>query len=87
MLKIFGSVLCMALLCVGCTNVDSLKNTVELQQQSINEMQARLKKLEMQVGENQQQMNEIKKEYTKVGEDIKKVQPKYVEGMIQEGGN
>ncbi|NUM32993.1 MAG: lipoprotein [Candidatus Brocadiae bacterium] len=80
-------VLCIVVLLAGCQTSDSLKNTVELQQQTINEMQSRLKKMEMELSQTKDDMNLLKKEYTKAREDIKKVQPTYVEGNIMEGGN
>ena len=71
----------------GCQNTTPLKKTSELQQQAINEMQARLNKTEIQLEQYQLEMTALKKEFSKLKEDVKKVQPKYVEGNIQEGAN
>jgi len=73
------------LLCVGCQNTNQLQNTIELQQQTINDMQTRLQKLELAQAQLQQNMDSLKKEYMKAQEEIKKVQPTYVDGSIQEG--
>lgn len=43
--------------------------------------------MEMELSQTKDDMNLLKKEYTKAREDIKKVQPTYVEGNIMEGGN
>jgi septal ring factor EnvC (AmiA/AmiB activator) len=72
-------------LCVGCQNTNQLQNTIELQQQTINDMQTRLQKLELAQAQLQQNMDSLKKEYMKAQEEIKKVQPTYVDGSIQEG--
>ena len=80
-------ILTISLFFCGCQNTSPLKKTSELQQQTINEMQARLNKTEIQLEQYQQDMSALKKEFAKLKEDVKKVQPKYVEGNIQEGAN
>ena len=80
-------ILCIVILFSGCQSNESLKNSIELQQQTINEIQSRLKKMEMELQQTKDDMSLIKKEYNKASEDIKKVQPNYIEGGIMEGGN
>ena len=84
-MKLFIFFTVIAFLCAGCQNTNQLQNTIELQQQTINDMQTRLQKLELEQAQIQQNMDSLKKEYMKAQEEIKKVQPTYVDGSIQEG--
>ena len=72
--------------CGGCQNA-GLKDTVDQQQQSINDLEARVKTMEMRLNQTQQDMAAMKKKFTKIKEDVKKLLPGYVEGNIQEGGH
>lgn len=74
-------------LCFGCQSNAHLTKSVEQQQQIINELQTKVAKMEAVMTQVQQDVQGLKQESSIVKEDIKKVQPGYVEGNLQEGGN
>jgi outer membrane murein-binding lipoprotein Lpp len=80
-------ILAAVVLCWGCQSNSNLSATVEQQQKTINELSSKISKLEMDQTHTRQEMDSLKKEFIKVKDDIKKVQPKFVEGGIQEGGH
>lgn len=76
-----------SLVLCGCQSNSGLAEKVDQQQTAINDLNAKITKMEMQINQMQQEMSGVKGEFTKVKDDVKKVQPKYIENAIQEGGN
>ncbi|HNZ67299.1 MAG: hypothetical protein KBC30_04720 [Planctomycetes bacterium] len=83
-MKKFFIIIIIPILCVACKNTNQLQNSIDLQQQTINEMQNRIHKLELEQEQTRQNMETLQRDYKKATEEIKKVQPKYVDGSIQE---
>ena len=59
-------------MCVACKNTNQLQNSIDLQQQTINEMQNRIHKLELEQEQTRQNMETLQRDYKKATEEIKK---------------
>ena len=71
----------------GCQNSGGLTQKVEQQQQTINELNTRIAKIELRLEQQQKELDSLRRNFSRVKEDVKKVQPKYIDGVLQEGSN
>ncbi|BBM83663.1 hypothetical protein [Candidatus Uabimicrobium amorphum] len=72
------------LLLSGCVS-SPLQETVEIQQNTIDDLSSRLEKLEGKLDIQQQKIDGLEKELSTMKSGLRKVTPGYLEGTIQEG--
>lgn len=75
-----------ATLCSSCANTQ-FEETVQIQQNSIDEMSSKLETLETMLGLQQKKIDILETQMQSLETGVEKVTPGYLEGNIQEGSN